>query len=185
MLRVLKRGNYGNDVRKLQRELNGFHFKVGRGLVTGYFGAKTQDAVRRFQSAFGIAVDGLVGPNTYKALAKNGRLSPHFTVFEFYSRGNGNLILDRKLIEKLEKLRSNLNVPIKIVSGYRDPRYNRKVGGAPKSQHLRGTAADIVVAGYSVKEVGRRADQVGFNGIGLYRSQNFVHVDVRGWKARW
>jgi len=182
---MLRRGNYGTKVRHLQKELNRFHFKVGIGLVTGYFGSKTEDAVRRLQEAFGITVDGLVGNQTYGALAKNGQVSPNFSVFEFYSRGNGNLVLSRQLVDKLEKLRSNINVPIRIVSGYRDPRYNRRVGGAVNSQHKYGKAADIVVSGYSVAEVGKRADLVGFNGIGLYRSQNFVHVDVRDRKARW
>lgn len=34
--------------------------------------------------------------------------------------------------------------PLAVTSGYRSPRVNRCVGGAPSSQHLRGEAADVL-----------------------------------------
>lgn len=46
--------------------------------------------------------------------------------------------------EVLQPLRDQLKVPIKITSGYRCPRLNAAIGGASKSQHLTGHAADIV-----------------------------------------
>ncbi|GAB6158815.1 hypothetical protein JCM39194_20150 [Desulfotomaculum varum] len=51
--------------------------------------------------------------------------------------------------------------------------------------HLKGMAADIRVPGFPVQSLAALAEQAGFSGIGLYRQQDFVHVDVRGWRARW
>jgi peptidoglycan hydrolase-like protein with peptidoglycan-binding domain len=53
-------------VRALQRRLRALGTAPGR--VDGRFGPLTQAAVRRFQSARGLAVDGIVGPQTAAAL---------------------------------------------------------------------------------------------------------------------
>lgn len=45
----------------------------------------------------------------------------------------------------LEVLRERSGGPIRINSGYRSPQLNKKVGGAPTSNHLTGCAADIRV----------------------------------------
>jgi hypothetical protein len=57
---VLKRGDRGAAVRKLQSALS-----IG---VDGVFGAQTEQAVRRFQERKGLAADGVVGPQTRDAL---------------------------------------------------------------------------------------------------------------------
>lgn len=58
-------GSKGDDVKKLQTELN----KYGYGLdVDGSFGQKTNDAVRDYQSKNGLSVDGVVGNNTWGKL---------------------------------------------------------------------------------------------------------------------
>lgn len=64
--RVLRRGQWGGDVFRLQRLL------MQLGLMesaTGYFGVQTEAAVRRLQEALGLTPDGLVGPATAGALA--------------------------------------------------------------------------------------------------------------------
>lgn len=43
----------------------------------------------------------------------------------------------------LDPLRKAYGRPIHVNSGYRCPALNRAVGGAPRSQHMRGQAADI------------------------------------------
>jgi len=44
----------------------------------------------------------------------------------------------------LDPAREQLGAPIRVTSGYRSARLNKAIGGAPRSQHLRGQAADIV-----------------------------------------
>lgn len=64
-----------------------------------------------------------------------------------------NLIL---LCEKiLEPLRMKIGRPVYVSSGYRSPELNTLIGGSPRSQHTKGEAADIEVAGMTAAEVFR------------------------------
>lgn len=66
---TLKVGSRGNKVKKLQRALNAVNFKCGS--VDGIFGAKTKDAVERFQKVHDpYRVDGIYGKRTKKRLKK-------------------------------------------------------------------------------------------------------------------
>lgn len=115
---------------------------------------------------------------------KGRQLSPHFNEDEFRCRDGSLGPIDPKLPTCLEKLRTLAgNKPVKINSGYRSPAYNKKVGGSPNSQHMKGTAADIVIPGLTPKQVAVLAEKAGFMGIGIYPT--FTHVDVRPKKARW
>jgi len=73
----VSRGSSGEAVRGVQEE---FQFRnlsgdPGQGVqVDGIFGSKTEAAVRGFQQALGIAVDGIVGPLTWRGLI-SGMLS--------------------------------------------------------------------------------------------------------------
>lgn len=66
--RNLKKGSTGSDVRELQTKLNSLGFNCGK--VDGIFGTKTVAAVKRFQQTYKLAVDGIVGKNTFKKLAE-------------------------------------------------------------------------------------------------------------------
>lgn len=65
-LNVLKKGSKGKDVKALQTLLNGYNFNCGK--VDGDFGSQTDNAVRAYQKAKGLGVDGSVGPATWSAL---------------------------------------------------------------------------------------------------------------------
>lgn len=62
----LKRGSLSNYVLIAQDDLNTLGFRTGG--LDGIFGAATQDAVRRYQSSVGLAVDGIIGCNTWRSL---------------------------------------------------------------------------------------------------------------------
>lgn len=110
-----------------------------------------------------------------------GDLSPHFSRHEFDSPDGVRAAPDPRLLACLERLRRLCgNKPLRIVSGFRTPAYNRKVGGARRSQHLYNRAADIPV-GYATLA---QAEAAGFTGIGT-KGKWVRHVDVRAQRARW
>lgn len=57
---------YGEDIKKVQKRLNTLDFNCGN--ANGYFGPNTDAAVRSFQGANGLDVDGSVGPATWGKL---------------------------------------------------------------------------------------------------------------------
>ena len=62
----LRRGSRGSEVTKLQAALNALGYDCGA--TDGIFGAKTEMAVRAFQQAKGLTVDGIAGRFTQRAL---------------------------------------------------------------------------------------------------------------------
>lgn len=116
----------------------------------------------------------------------NTKLSKDFTVKEFACKNGADVILiDTQLVEILQKIRDHFQKPITINSAYRTYNHNILVGGTSRSQHLKGTAADIVVTGVSPEEIVKYAEYLmpTSGGIGLYST--FAHIDVRSNRARW
>lgn len=67
---VLKKGAKGEQVKTLQRLLLAFGYDLKNYGVDGSFGGVTDTAVRAFQKANGLAVDGSVGKATWTKLLK-------------------------------------------------------------------------------------------------------------------
>lgn len=61
----------GDDVGQLQTQLHDLGFYTAR--IDGHFGSHTHKAVVAYQTDYGLQADGVVGPNTLKALAYLGR----------------------------------------------------------------------------------------------------------------
>ena len=106
----------------------------------------------------------------------------YFDISEFACRCCGQYPengMNDVLLSKLDALRESIGVPIHISCGYRCPSHNAEVGGVPNSQHVDGTAADIYTDNLSVDELADAAAAIGFDGIGRYYNDQFVHVDCR------
>ncbi len=87
--------------------------------------------------------------------------------------------------EMLERIRSTLNCPVLVTSGYRCERLNLSVGGATTSDHPQGHAADIVAPGFgTATQVAKAlAPLVSVLGIGQLilegvRGKQWVHVST-------
>lgn len=114
------------------------------------------------------------------------KISNNFSSTEFDCHGIGccsETIIDTKLVEYLQKIRDHFGVAVTINSGYRCEKHNTSVGGATKSKHKYGQAADIVVKGITPLKVAQYAESIGILGIGQYPS--FVHIDTRTSKYYW
>ena len=122
------------------------------------------------------------------------QLEDNFSLVEFRCRDGSDVpedLMDNVclLAQNLQVLRDHVGKPIRIISGYRSPPYNKKIGGAKRSQHMTAKAADIKVTGMTPAEVKEviveliKEGKMHSGGIGLYTS--FTHYDVRGRNARW
>ena len=69
---LLQKGSRGDGVKWVQWELERRGYDLGSGGVDGIFGDKTDAGVRAVQTAAGIQVDGIVGPDTRGALKADG-----------------------------------------------------------------------------------------------------------------
>lgn len=106
----------------------------------------------------------------------------HFSVNEFDCPCCGKNWIKDRLIHQLDKLRAAYGAPLKVTSGYRCEAHNQAVGGAPKSQHVLGNAADV--SGYDLDKLYELA-QIYFMAVGDGRKKGFVHVDLRPQTKRW
>ncbi len=136
------------------------------------------NGVAGFQEAFAwwnLTADGDAGPMTARAVMhvvnNDGRLSPHFSIAEFACKHCGQVKAWRPTLESLESEREILGRGINIISGYRCPEHNERVGGARNSQHLYGKAGDKNTLVSS-------SEAAGFTGIGTC-GDDCLHGDRR------
>ena len=122
------------------------------------------------------------------------KLTENFSKSEFASKDGATMptaVLNNviTLAKQLQVIRDYVCAPITINSGYRSPKHNKRVKGSPKSQHLLGKAADIVVKDLEPWQVHLAIDGLIEQGLimegGLSLYDTFVHYDIRGTRARW
>jgi uncharacterized protein YcbK (DUF882 family) len=119
--------------------------------------------------------------------------SEHFAWKELFVHRTANDLkyLELKHLQNLAKLAMRLegtraevlgNRPIEITSGWRDPISNHESGGATRSRHLTGEAADIRVRGLEPKPVQRLLEKTWKGGLGY--GHTFTHLDIRPYTTR-
>jgi zinc D-Ala-D-Ala carboxypeptidase len=205
--RPLQRGDVGRDVVALEVRMAGWlpsqnqeSLKINR-----RFSRRTEEAVKRFQSFYGLTADGIAGPDTYSVLAKKQDAdgsTVHFNWGEFKQNRNPSCSAKanayagtfqggmasrmrvkryvRRLMWRLEALRAKAGGHlIGINSGFRSVDYNTCIGGAGLSQHMYGTAADQRMAHVSNHRERRLGEKTDFSGIGCYSQLTHNHFDIR------
>ena len=122
------------------------------------------------------------------------KLTKNFSLKEFRCK-DGTDVPDeymdnvQELADNLQVLRDHLGKSIRVISGYRSPKYNRKIDGARRSQHLTASGADIKITGLLPVQIKViildliREGKMKEGGIGVYKG--FLHYDIRGKKVRW
>lgn len=136
------------------------------------------------------------------------------SAFPKYVALNESLLVLLEAILKEAQSRGHEIDTLGIISGYRTPYYNRKIGNVANSRHVYGDAldffidedrdglmddlnddgvrnrADVDVLFKLVEDVKAKTDNALLvGGLGRYyqtsRHGGFVHVDTRGYRARW
>ena len=64
----LKKGNRGEDVKKVQQALKDLGYDLGKWDVDGIIGSKTEEAIKKFQEEHGLEITGTIDEATLKAL---------------------------------------------------------------------------------------------------------------------
>jgi uncharacterized protein YcbK (DUF882 family) len=140
------------------------------------------------------------------ALDPNTQLSEHFKASEFVCHDPKDKALPNNFaetiadtVEFLERLRGFMNfwlykkvgqrfdLGIHIMSGYRNLKYNRRIGSTDSSRHVAGQAADVTPSGgfrrvsyeefYQMLVLVDRSYSNRPYRIGKYTRAGFVHVD--------
>ena len=118
--------------------------------------------------------------------------SEHFDILEFSCRDKEQTPYPPEwintrlapLISALEIIRKKLGSAIYIVSGYRTKKHNKSVGGAKKSLHCEGLAADIKSYAYEARTLYNLIEKLILDGDipdgGLEKAPTWVHYDLRG-----
>lgn len=88
-----------------------------------------------------------------------------------------------RLVHLLMRISAHFDgAELQIISAHRAP---DGVVTSETSQHGKGTASDIRIAGVDVETLAAAAHEEGARGVGIYTQSRFVHVDVREKPYAW
>ncbi|HEX2900312.1 MAG TPA: D-Ala-D-Ala carboxypeptidase family metallohydrolase [Bacteroidia bacterium] len=153
----------------------------------------------------------LTGDESYRFVVGTFRIQDFLTPDDAFYAQQANpeagqqlyLCLDRRILHKLLDLLDGMRAQgldtrqIVIKHGFRHPAYNKAIGGASKSRHQFGEAIDLFVGdvnGDGQADEGDKAPLLKMldqkiignaGGVGRYPDSHVIHMDVRGFRARW
>jgi uncharacterized protein YcbK (DUF882 family) len=99
------------------------------------------------------------------------------------------VLLDKLWASQALAARHGVHRPLEILSAYRTPATNRRVGGARASLHTKGRAVDYRIPGLRPQALARMLRGFRVGGVGAYRrsgSSGWVHADTgdpRDWRG--
>lgn len=135
------------DIRKLQESLKAKGFDPGP--VDGRNGIATKRAVRAFQKATGLTVDGIAGKQTLAALEGKKADPVQAAGFSIDARSERNLQgVNKDLVKVVRRAAELSEIPFTVTEGLRTIERQRQLvaKGASKtmkSRHLTGHAVDL------------------------------------------
>ena len=107
---------------------------------------------------------------------------PNFSPEEFACKHCGKQGISLDLVSKLQQLRTKVNKPLKISSGYRCDDHPIEKKKKLKGTHNKGLAADILCSGADAHKILCAATELNFSGIGVNmkgdHKQRFIHLDI-------
>ncbi len=206
--RTLRQGMSGADVTQLQIRVAGWVSQGEVLAVDGEYGARTAEAVERFQRGYGLGADGVAGPQTFTKIyeLQDDDCTPiHFSYAEATqsatcgsqaSLQGGSVPAStvrenlKRAMWKAEALRRKLgDRPLPVTSGFRSQACNQQVGSSRTGPHTYGYALDLVPSsGLTMCGIARAARSAGYNGIfgpGYQDHDDHVHVDSRTDQQLW
>lgn len=105
------------------------------------------------------------------------QLTKNFNSSEFACPCCGQVEMDDQFMTRLQTIRTTLNKPMRITSGFRCIKRNAEVGGSRNSAHLRGQAADFTCVNSRDRFIIiSTAIQIGITRIGI--GATFLHLDT-------
>jgi uncharacterized protein YcbK (DUF882 family) len=148
-----KKGQSGLGIIKLQKDLKALgYFKYP--VITGYFGSVTESAVKAFQKAYGLYVDGIAGKNT---LTKIDELKKK-------SKIDFGLLPDvQAKADLLIEMAGTVGMDIKIVEGYRSQKRQDFLYASGRTR----TGPILTMVKVS-KHTSRKAFDICFTGVNPY-----------------
>lgn len=178
------------------------------GKIDGDWGTLSKTAAKAFQKDFGgLAVDGIVGDATAKALkhavvygmpAKNVDTKEptpsntgdwwddieYFKKAEFACKCGGKHCtgypaeMNQKVVKAADKVRKHFGQPVTVSSGLRCAKHNTNVGGVSNSRHKLGKAMDFCVKGKTSAQVLAYVSQLPEIRYAYKIDGSYVHMDV-------
>lgn len=157
--------------------------QAGPSYPSGWSADVIHDAGAEYNAVDPLAAAPLIRAFPDAQLSKNFHLSefrPGKHTYEY-------IRISPALVRALEDIRGACGRPVTVTSGYRPPDYNREIGGVSNSTHVDGLAADIYCDGLTTNQLYDICEQVigKRGGVGYYPKSGFIHVDLRGYEARW
>lgn len=129
--KTIQYGSSGEEVKKLQTELNKYGYKLD---IDGQFGSKTQSAVKDYQKKNNLSVDGIVGKNTWGSLTANSKTASSSKTKQNKSKTSKNTKKQTKRptykkSDTVKKAEKKLNNWEKNSPGEYDSKYSEQIEG--------------------------------------------------------
>ncbi|MBF0568278.1 MAG: peptidase M15 [Nitrospirae bacterium] len=103
--------------------------------------------------------------------------SKHFKQEDFTCPcGCGLNNISQELVDRLDKLRDDVQMPLVITSGTRCTKHNEAVGGEADSAHLKGLAADIAIDSSAKRQKVLKHALEHLTRIGV--GEKLIHLDI-------